>query len=155
MKTPWLKVLSIVSFSLFLSACNSAGKIGNVLVDLAGWSPAAQESQLNLTLRYNNENVFALAIAETGGKLYLNNEYVGSFTNPAPVGIPQLTSLTRPGILTVEKPEVLQRIRSSSASSVDYRLESVMRMEVSDDKSRLKSMTSGQLDVASLRAVAK
>lgn len=155
MKTPWLKALALFSFCVFLTACNSANRIGNVLIDLAGCAPSTQEAELKLTLRYNNENVFAIAIASTTGKLYLNDEYVGTFTNPAPVGIPQLTSLSREGVLKVEKPEVLQRIRSSSAASVSYRLESVMRMEVSDDKSRLKSVTNGQLDVASLRSPAK
>lgn len=155
MKTPWLKVLSFVSFCLFLTACGTSTKIGNVLVDLTSWAPAAQASQLNLTLRYTNENVFAIAISGTEGKLYLNNEYVGTVSNATPVGIPQLTSLTREGTLKIEKPEVLQRLRSSGAASVAYRLESVMRMEVSEDKSRLKSVTSGQLEIAALSAPAK
>jgi len=155
MKTPWLKALSIFSFCLFFAACGSSNKIGNVLVDLIGCAPADQAAQLKLSLRYSNENVFAIAISETQGKLYLNNEYVGSYVNPLPVGIPQLTSLTREGTLKVEKPEVLERIRSSSSSSVAYRLESVMLLQVSEDKSRLKSNTSGQIDAASLRATAK
>lgn len=155
MKTPWLKVLALFSFCVFFTACSSANRIGNVLVDLVGIAPTAQETELTLSLRYSNENVFAIAVASTTGKLYLNDEYVGTYANPVPVGIPQLTSLSREGMLKVENPAVLQRIRSSSASAVAYRLESVMRMEVSDDKSRLKSVTNGQLDVASLRAPAR
>ncbi|MFT3868636.1 MAG: hypothetical protein QM715_09065 [Nibricoccus sp.] len=155
MKTPWLKALSLVSFCLFLAACSSANRIGNVLIDLTDCAPTAQEAEFKVTLRYNNENVFAIAVASTAGKLYLNDEYIGAFTNPTPVGIPQLTSLSREGVLKVENPAALQRIRNSSASAASYRLESIMRMEVSDDKSRLKSVTNGQLDLASLRAAAK
>lgn len=155
MKNPWIKVLSLLTFCLFFAACGINNKIGNVLVDLVGCLPAAHEGQLNLTLRYTNENVFAIAISETQGKLYLNNEYVGTFVNSTPVGIPQLTSLTREGTLKIEKPEVLQKIRSSTDTSVAYRLESVMLMQISEDKSRLKSNTSGQIEAASLRAAAK
>lgn len=155
MKTPWLKALSIISFCLLLQSCNTAARIGNVMVDLTGLAPAAQEGQLNLTLRYTNENIFAIAISGTDGMLYLDNEYVGSFVTTSPVGIPQLVTLTREVALKVEKPEVLQKIRSSSAASVAYRLESSMQLEVSDDKARLKSSMSGQIDVAPLRAAAK
>lgn len=155
MKTPLLKVLSFVSFCLLLAACNSANKIGNVLIELPGWSATAQANQVNLSLRYTNENVFAIAIASTDGKLYLNNEYVGSYVNEKPVGIPQLTSLLREGLLTIEKPEVLQRLRASGAATVAYRVESLLRMEVGEDKSRLKSVVSGQLDMKALDAVAK
>ncbi len=155
MKTSWLKALSLISFCLLLSACGSASRIGNVLVDLTAWKPTASEDQINVTLRYTNENVFAIALSGTEGKLYLNNEYVGAISNPTPVGLPQLTSLERPGLLKVEKPEVLQRLRSSSAASVAYRLDGVLRMEVSEDKSRIKSTTNGQLDLNGLRAPAK
>lgn len=154
MKFPWLKALFALSFCFFLlPACSSHNKIGNVLVDLAGCVPAGQATQLTLTLRYNNENVFAIAIGETEGKLYLNNEYVGSYRHSSPVGIPQLMSVTREATLTVENPAVLERVRGASA--VAYRLESVMRMEVSEDKSRLKSVVTGQLDGAALSAAAK
>jgi LEA14-like dessication related protein len=154
MKNPWIKVLSLLTFCLFFAACGINNKIGNVLVDLLACAPTAQEAQFKLTLRYTNENVFAIAISQTEGKLYLNDEYVGTYVNRSPVGIPQLTSLTREGTLNVEKPEVLQKILSSSASAVAYRLESVMRMEISEDKSKLKSLTNGQIEAASLRAPA-
>lgn len=153
MKSPWLKVLLALSFCFLLPACSSHNKIGNVLIDIAGCAPAEEASQLKLTLRFNNENVFPIAIAETSGKLYLNNEYVGSYRHAAAVGIPQVMSITREVTLAVENPAVIARVRGASA--VAYRLESVMRMEVSDDKSRLRSVVNGQLEGSALRAAAK
>jgi hypothetical protein len=152
MKSFWLKALPLLACLLIAAGCGSGAKLGNITIDVTSYTPTPLENQAQLILRYTNENIFPIAIGETKAKLYLNSEYVGMVSQDNPVGIPQLNTATRPATLVIEKPEIVQKILSSSATSVAYRLESTMRLEVSEDRSKIQTVYSGQLEVASFRA---
>jgi LEA14-like dessication related protein len=159
MKSLWLKVLPLLVCLLIASGCNSNTKLGDVLVDITGYQPVLGGNQAILTLRYTNENVFPIAIADTKGKLYLNGEYIGTVNQKTAVGIPQLNpatpqlnTATRQAELLIEHPEVLKIILAANSSSVTYRLESTLRIEASEDRIKIKTAYSGQLDATTLRA---
>ncbi|MFT3783117.1 MAG: hypothetical protein QM790_14000 [Nibricoccus sp.] len=150
MKHLWTKVFPLLT-CLFFVACSSASKLGDVTVDIIEFGSAVSEAKFNVTLRYVNGNVFPMAIGETRSKLYLNNEYVGTVVQEGPIGIPQIGTVTKPALLTIEKMDAFQKVRSSPDESAAFRLQTVMRLQVSEDKSRIFSNTSGQLSLAALR----
>jgi LEA14-like dessication related protein len=152
MKSLWLKVFPFLACLLITAGCGSNVKLGNILVDITAYTPTTSENRAQLTIRYTNENIFPIAISETFGKLYLNNEYVGKVTQNEPIGIPQLRDATRTATLVIEKPEVLKKALGSTNASIAYRLESTLRFEVSEDHSKITTAYSGQLETASLRA---
>lgn len=134
-----------------IAGCSTL-KVGNILIDLSGYVPAANGSEAQISLQYTNENTFPIALGETVCKLYLNNEYVGKATQSDPVGIPQLNGASRTATLQIENPAVIQKILSSSATMVSYRIESTIRLQVSEENSRITTSSVGQFNVGYLRA---
>jgi len=152
MKSLWLKITILLTALLIVSGCGST-KLGNLIVDVVEYHPTTLASQARLTLRLTNENVFPVAIANTTGKLYLNNTYVGKIDGREPVGIPQLSTANREVTLLIENAAFIQQLRSSaSTQAIAYRLKSKMRLEVSEERINIDNVSSGQIDAAALRA---
>jgi LEA14-like dessication related protein len=153
MKSLWLRAIPVLACLFIATSCNSSSKLGGVPVSLTEYRPTALETQAMLTLHFDNENVFPLAIADTVGKLYLNGTYVGHFGLKEPLGMPQLSTANRPAILFIENTAFLQELRSSTSTpAISYRMEILMRLDVSEDKMKIKAVFSGQIDRTSLSA---
>ena len=152
MKSLWFKALPVLACLLIAAGCNSHTRLGNILVDITEYRSGQTDNQAQLTLRYTNENIFPIAIGGTTGKLYFNGEYIGKVEQNNAVGLQQLNTATRTGTLLIENPALLQKIRSSTASKVSYRLESNMRFDVGEEKMKIKTEYSGQIDANSLQA---
>ena len=153
MKSLWLKVLPLLICLLLAAGCGSAVKLSNVLVDIIEYHPTTSDTQAKLTLRFTNENVFPIAIAGTTSKLYLNGTYVGKIESSDPVGMPQLSATNRNVVLTIENTALIQQLRSTASTpSISYRLESTMRMQASEEKMKIRNVSNGQINAASLRA---
>ena len=153
MKTLWLKVIPALACLLLMSSCSSAPSLSAVLVDVTSCRPDHTGATAELTLKYANENMFALAIETTTGSLYLNNTYIGKFQQNNAIGLVQLGTATSKGTLVIEKPAVYQGILKDAASgNVAYRLVSKMRMEIAEDKTTIKNESTGQLSREQLQA---
>jgi LEA14-like dessication related protein len=154
MKSLWLSVIPVVVACLFLaSGCHSSAKLGGVPVSIAQYRPTTLDTQASLTLRFNNENVFPLAIANMAGKLYLNDTYVGHFEIKDAMGVPQLGTAIRDTVLFIENPAYIRQLSTSaSAPSIPYRVEIQMNLEVSEEKAKIKAVFTGQIDQAALSA---
>ena len=153
MKFLWFKVIPLVTCLMLITACATSMKLGNVLVAVTGYHATADAAQAKITLRFTNENIFALAIAETSGKLYLNNTYVGQFKLTNPVGIPQVGVVSRDVVLVVENISYIQQLRANTeTSSISYRLESTLKLEVSEDHTKIQTASSGQIEQPSFQA---
>ena len=135
---------------MLASGCGSASNLGNVLIDIVAYRPTKSDTQAELTLRFANENVFPLAISDISGKLYLNGTYVGKIENKNPIGIPQLSSLNRNVLLLIENPAFMQQLRGGTAA-ISYRFESLLRLDVSEERMKIRGVSNGQIDSASLR----
>ena len=85
-------------------------KLGNLLVSITEYRPTALDTQARLKLRFSNENVFPLAIANTDGKLYLNGTYVGKIELREAVGVPSLGAVSHDATLRIENASFLQQI---------------------------------------------
>jgi LEA14-like dessication related protein len=153
MKFLWLKIIPFATCLMLFAACSTTMKLGNVQVAVTGYHATADATQARVTLRFTNENIFALAIAETSGKLYLNNTYVGQFKLTVPIGVPQVSGVNRDAVLTVENVAYVQQLSANAeAPSISYRLESVMKLEVSEDHAKIETVSSGQIEQPSFRA---
>jgi len=127
-------------------------KLSNVLITIIEYSPTTTENKVKMKVHFSNENIFPLAIAGITGKLYLEGNYVGKFEMTNAVGIPQLATTTREVELIIEKPDIIQSLRTSSAASISYKLDCKLHMEVSEDRSNSHTDSKGQIATASLRA---
>ncbi len=146
MKHLWLKIVALASVcSLFAGCAMYNVKIDSVLVELTSITPDVQPGGVRIGVRYVNENIFAIGFSGISGKLYLNNQYAGSFKDATPIGIQQLKTLDREFVLQLAGPDVLQRLKGAATAS--YRLEAVLLAEVSEDKSKIYSVRSGQVAV--------
>jgi len=152
MKISWLKIIPLLACLVIASACNSRVKLGNLHVDVTGYQTLPSPNRAKLILRYTNENIFPIAIAETEGKFYLKGTYIGKVEQKNPVGMPAVSTVSRPAVLLIEKPELLQSLLADGAPTLSYELKSTMRMEFDETKEKMKSYFSGQLDAANLRA---
>lgn len=124
-----------------------------MLVHVINFRLDASGTSAELTLRYTNENVFALAIETTSGSLYLNDTYIGKFQQDTAVGVTQLSTATGKATLVIEKPAELQAlVKGTTAASLTYRLVSKMRMEIGEEKTSIKNESVGQIERAQLLA---
>jgi LEA14-like dessication related protein len=151
MKTLWITLAPLLLGLLVVSGCHSGARIGDVTasaVDIRLVSATPQETQAELTLRYTNCNVFALGISRSTHKLYLNGDYAGEAMSHDPVGIPQVSSVTRKVRIQLENQVLLQKLRAAGANqTVSYRIESSFFIVASDQHIRINSSYSGQLDI--------
>jgi LEA14-like dessication related protein len=152
MKSLWFKAIPLLTCLFLAAGCNSALQLGNVLVNIVEYRPTAVDTEARLTLRFTNENIFPIAIANTSGKLYLNGTYVGQFEVKEAMGLPQLGIVNRDTVLRIENTAFMQQLRgTASTPSISYRLESVMRLEVSEERTKIHTDSTGQIDGAALR----
>jgi len=153
MKLLWLKVVPLLACLFMASGCTSGLKLSDVLVDVIAYRPTTSNTQAQITLRFNNENVFSIAIAGVSGKLYLNNTYVGKIESQEAIGITRLGTLNRNVVLLIENPAFIQHLRDSvSTPSISYRLESILLLEASEDRMKMRYVSNGQIATTSLRA---
>jgi LEA14-like dessication related protein len=153
MKSLWLRVFPALACLFIVSSCNSSYKFVSIPVAITEYRPTALDTQATLTLRFTNENVFPLAFAKTSGKLYLHGTYVGHFEIKEAMGVQRLGSATRNTALFIENAAYVKQLRATAATStIPYRLETVMMVEISEEKSKIKTESSGQIDGASLGA---
>jgi LEA14-like dessication related protein len=153
MKLHWLKVFPILACLFLASGCNSGLKLSDVLVDVIDYRPTTSDTQAQLTLRFNNENVFSIAIAGVTSKLYLNGTYVGKVESQEAIGITQLGTINRDVVLLIENTAFMRQLQESvSAPSISYRLESTLLLEASEDRMKMRYVSNGQISTASLHA---
>jgi len=153
MKLLWLKVIPLLTCLVLATACTSSVKLGNVLVTVTGYHATTDATKANVALRFTNENVFALAIAETSGKLYLNNTYIGQLKFAKPLGLPPQGVVNRDVELVIENAAYVQQLRGNTGtSSVSYRLESILQLEVSEEHEKIKTVSSGLIEQPSFQA---
>ena len=153
MKSLWFRVIPVLACLFIASSCHSAGKLGGVLVGLTEYRPTTLDTQATLSLRFNNENVFPLGISKTTGKLYLNDTYIGHFEIKNAIGVPRLSAVNQTAVLFIENTAYIRQLRSSaSATSIAYRLEILLTLDISEERTEIKTKSSGQIDAASLSA---
>ena len=151
MKLSWLKVALILTSLFAITACNTALKLGNVLVTVSEYRSASLEPQARLKLRFTNENVFPLAIANTDGKLYFNGTYVGKIQLKEAVGVPSLGTVYHDATLRIENVALINQLRTATAKPIAYRLDVQMVLEVDEEHEMIKTASSGEIDSASLQ----
>jgi LEA14-like dessication related protein len=154
MKPTWFSFVFVLTCLFAAAGCSTAIRLGNVLVTITEYQPTALDTQARLKLRFSNENVFPLAIANTDGKLYLNGTYVGKIELKEAVGVPSLEAVSHDAILHIENAAFLQQLRTASAKTISYRLEIKMLLEVDEDREKIVTASSGQIDATSLQAAA-
>lgn len=149
MKHFWFTLLPLFGVLGFFGGCNTPSGIGDIFVDIVSYTPSSEaENEAQLTIRYSNHNIYAIAIKSASLKLYLNREYVGMARQHEPIGIPQVATGTRTVTLRIEKPAVIKKVLASPSPVVNYRLDTSLVAEVIDEKAEIKTSRSGQLDTA-------
>lgn len=154
MKPTWFRFAFILTCLFVAAGCSTALKLGSVLVSITEYQTTALDNQARLKLRFSNENVFPLAIANTDGKLYLNGTYVGKIELKEAVGVPSLEAVSHDAVLHIENAPFLHQLRTTSAKTISYRLEIKMMLDVEENKEKIVTASSGQIDAASLQAAA-
>lgn len=152
MKSLWLNVTPLLICLFLASGCSAPLRLNNVLITIVDYSPTTAGDKVRLKLHFSNENIFAIAIAGITGKLYLEDNYVGKFELTEAVGIPQLGTLTREAELLIEKPEIIQKLHASSATSIAYKLDCNLHMEISEDRTNSHTYSRGLISTVSLLA---
>jgi LEA14-like dessication related protein len=154
MKPTWFRIAFILSCLFVAAGCGTALKLGSVLVTITEYQPTAADAQARLKLRFSNENVFPLAIANTDGKLYLNGTYVGKIELKEAVGVPSLAAVSHEAILHIENAPLLRQLRTTTAKTISYRLEIKMLLDVDEEKEKIVTVSSGEIDATSVQAAA-
>ncbi|HEU5081236.1 MAG TPA: hypothetical protein VFT72_18635 [Opitutaceae bacterium] len=144
MKKTLLALLPFL-FALFcLSGCGTGVKLVSITVNVLELHPKSDTSA-TMVVRYVNENVTSFAVDSSKHKLYLNGQYVGTARSKEPVGLLQLNHTNQTLALDIEKPDVF---RSMLGQTVPYVIESELRLQVGDDEDKLKSRSTGQVEVS-------
>jgi len=152
MKSLWLKVTPLLICLLLASGCSTPLNLSNVPITITEYTRTATDTKARLKLNISNENIFSVAIASITGKLYLNGTYIGKFEITKPMGIQRLGTSALEAELIIEKTDIVQKLRASSAPSIAYRLECKLHLELSEERSNSSTVSEGQIDTASLRA---
>lgn len=106
----------------------------------------ANGGQPQLYLQYYNENIFPLAIASSEHKVYLNDRYIGTASSKVPVGIPQLN--TANADMPIRPRDEAAGVQLQASKSVRYRIETVLRMDVSGQDMKIKTSSTGTVPVS-------
>jgi LEA14-like dessication related protein len=152
MKKFWLTFLPLLLAAAFLTSCTNGFRLSNIRVTVTDFRPLSAtllETRAAMTIRYVNENVTSFAIAGSRHKLYLNGTYVGRAVTDEPIGLQRLNTTTQTVTVNLENLKLLQQLQTlPNSSMVTYRLESDIFVSVADDTEKVKSTSSGQLDLA-------
>lgn len=148
---PFLLLASV----LVLSGCLSTPKLRNVsvsLVDVKSAQPALLETQIVATVRYANENVVPIGVTGSRHNLYLNNTYIGKALSNAPVGLRDLSTNTQEITFIVSNVKVLNELRAlADRPQASYRLESVLFVDVGEERLEIRDRGEGMVDLQNLR----
>ena len=152
MKTPLLRLVFLAVCLSGLAGCTSHGTLGGIAVTVVGLKPAtAPENEAVVTLRYANENVAAVGMANATHKLYLNGIYVGKATSDTPTGLREMAPTMQEIPMKFENPALVRELANSpGAQAVNYRLESDMLVVVIEDHIHVISTEQGTLDLSPL-----
>jgi LEA14-like dessication related protein len=154
MKTPLLRLVSLVVCLSGLVGCTSHGTLGGIAVTVIAVKPAtppAPETQAVLTLQFANENVASVAMDSSTHRLFLNGTYVGKAVTASPEGFPSMAPTALKIPVNFENLTLVgQLANSAGAKAVSYRLESDMLVVFGDDKIHVKSTEQGMLDLSPL-----
>ena len=152
-------VLLLLSASVVLSGCRTPPKVGEVLVNVTGFRPAASSQPKNqavMSLTVTNESVEAIALSGSTHNLYLNGTYVGKAVSDAAIGLPAVGSQTCEVTVVIENPAVVrQALAGPDQPLARYRVESVIQFDEGEERFTLKATGEGRVDVRGLAAAVR
>ena len=148
------RLFLVVALGVSLAGCNSGYKPGGVtvtVVDVRAAEATALETSATVTLRFTNENVIPLGFDGGVFKLYLNGSYVGKAVSNQPIGLAPMNTATQDVIFRLEnfalvRPLLVARDRQV----VSYKLETVLKQTINEDKLDLKTSSAGSIDLAAV-----
>ena len=152
-------VLLLLSASVVLSGCRTPPKVGEVIVSVTGFRPAASSQPKNhavMILTVTNEGVEAIALSGSTHNLYLNGSYVGKAMSDAAIGLPAVGSQICEVTVVIENPAVVrQALTGPGQPMAAYRVECALQFDVGEDKFSVKATGEGRVDVRGLEAAVR
>lgn len=149
MKNLRLRLFALLSLALFLAGCTTGAKPGGITVTAVSLqvSAAAGDLRAPLMLHFANENIVPLGYSSSTHKLYLNGTYVGKVVNDQPIGLPPMNEANREVYLQIENDAFVRQLASGGNHPVHYRIETVLRQTVEDDRLLIKTASEGSLEL--------
>jgi len=152
-------LLALLGSCVLLTGCGTLPPVTGITVSVDGfrkYSAAPVQTKAIMILRFTSENTGAIAFSGSTHKVYLNGTLVGTALNEHPIGLPPLTSITQDVVIDLVNPAaVKQAVAAAGDHPSRYRVESVLRFTVGDEKTQIKANFEGTVDVHGLEAAAQ
>lgn len=147
MKNLRFRLFALLSPVLLLAACMSGPKPGGVTVTAVSLQVSGNELRAPLMLHFANENIVPLGYSSSVHKIYLNGTYVGKALNDQPIGLPPMNEANREVYLQIENAAFVRQLAAGGSHPVHYRIETVLRQTVDEDKLQIKTASEGSLEL--------
>ena len=149
MKRSVLPCLGFLALAFLFAGCAASYEPAGISVNAVACRPAPDGA--TLTLQYVNESVYALGIAKSSHKLYLDGKPVGVIAAAPAVGLPPVKSASQDVIIHFDDADRVRRLAASpGAAAVRYRLESTLFETVGEEDYKVKLHSEGSLDLRPL-----
>ncbi len=147
----------VLTLALFaITGCRKDFKLNGIVITPIAISPSIKDpapNKVDITLKFQNENVISFGVSFHKHKLYLNNTYVGKSVTEEAVGLKQLSSTTQVVTFQIEKMDLLGQLTAAAdAQNVTYRIDSLLYVPSGDDYTDIKTQNTGNLDLRPLKA---
>lgn len=154
-RASFFSALALIVAAAFFAGCASGGKLGGVSISVVSIRSSQQDNQAVVTLRYLNENVVPIGIANSRHKLFINGTLAGQSVHNQALGLPQLAAGTQDVTLTFSNPTVISTLRGlAKQPQASYRLESVLFVVAGEEKIDIKTTGQGVVDLSGLATAA-
>lgn len=145
--------LILLTVTVLFAGCLGSPELRGIAVQLADVkaTPAPDGSaELELSIRYLNENLVGIAVSETEHRVWINGVDLGRIRSDDPVGLPQLGNATMPVRVTVDPGVVAQLRAFQAAGPANYRLETTLMIEAAADELKSRATGTGTVDLSDL-----
>jgi len=160
MKLIPLLLCSLLGCCLLLAGCSTtASEVSGITVSVDGfrkYDASPVQTKAIMILRFTSENTRAIGFSESTHRIYLNGSLVGTAVNNKPIGLPPLMSVTQDVVVDLVNPAVVKQAKAAAGDNPSrYRVESVLRFVLAEEKVQIKSVYDGTVDLRGLDTAAR
>jgi hypothetical protein len=160
MKPIPLLLSALLGCCLLLTGCSTtASEVGGITVSVDGFrkydaSPAPTKAIM--ILRFTSENTRGIGFSGSTHRVFLNGTLVGTAVNSNPIGLPPLESITQDVVIDLVNPAAVKQAKAVAGDNPSrYRVESVLRFTINEDKAKVTSVFEGTVDLRGLDTPAR
>ncbi len=149
-----------IACGLALGGCATFDRSEVVTSSLVSFAPLQAslfETSATVTLRLTSDAVRPLVFAGSSHRLFLNGTYVGRGVTNESVTVPPFAAAAPVVVIYLENLTLVRKFsefQNAPPATIDYRLESEFHPAQGEPGGRVRTLTTGHLDVRSLMQAA-